>query len=636
MFWVLLTAASVDKIGGRRFFFHIVNSIIGQGSKLRMATASEPRKSKNAPKSLASSKCSASKSSISLSVSDWKTWCQHLAQRAHPRPLRDVVAAGKRTPFLWGLPNHPSWQKTEEQLRSLDKVAHKKKSSNGKIAAALEAWLSDVPASSTCPGYALECLAWCYALPALSHSLPAAPWTDAFDTLMGIAEENSALVEDRNCLTQQLLKGELPLTLAYVFPEIKECRQLVKPARELLSQGICELLDGKGMPHAENLEVFRALLACWTRCGFVSRAMGKSCFKSVAQNQFDWAVRQSLRLVRFDGKQVLGNSPNDLGAAEMIAAALELSEDEEDNAAARVVMSRGKASRKAAKRFATHVELPKPSVYSEWAQVASMRSSWAPSAAHFVADFSRDEMAIELNCEGATVFQGVWSPQVAVDGKPLLQQSNWSELCWYADKEVDYLELEAQFEGGWKVQRQMVLARQDQLLILADAILGKETAMLSYSGSLPLAEDVLFSAEEETWEGTIAGSRALGTVYPLGLAEWREDTDAGILGTCNGQLQLEMSQEARRLYAPLCFDLSKKRLAKKRTWRRLTVAEKLQIQPPDVAAGYRLQIGKEQWFFYRSLAVPANRSVLGQNTAFEFVFGRFNQDGTLEEIIEIE
>ena len=636
MFWVLLTAASVDKIGGRLFLFHSVNSIIGQGSKLRMATASEPQKKKNDPKGLAFSKSSASKSSVSLSVSDWKTWCQHLAQRAHPRPLRDVVAAGQGAALLWGMPHHPAWQKTEEQLRALDKVAHKKKSSNGKIAAALETWLSDVPASSRCPGYALECLAWCHALPALSLSLPAAPWTDAFDTLMGIAKENSALVEDNDCLTQQLLKGELPLTLAYVFPELKECRQLVKPARELLSQGICELLDGRGMPHAGNLKVFRALLACWTRCGFVSRTMGKSCFKSAAQNQFDWAVRQSLRLVRFDSKQVLGNSPDDFGAAEMIAAALELSDDEEDDAAARVVLSRGKASHKAAKRFAMRVELPKPSVYSEWAEVASMRSSWAPSAAHFVADFSRDEMAVELNCESATVFQGTWAPQVAVNGKPLLQQSGWSELCWYADNDVDYLELEAQFEGGWKVQRQMVLAREDQLLILADAVLGKETDTLSYSGALPLAEGARFSAEEETWEGTIAGSRTLGTAYPLGLPEWREDTGAGILGTCDGQLQLEMSQVTQRLYAPLCFDLSKKRLAKKRTWRRLTVAEKLHIQPSDVAVGYRLQIGKEQWFLYRSLAPPANRSVLGQNTAFEFVFGRFNQDGTLEEIIEIE
>ncbi len=68
----------------------------------------------------------------------------------------------------------------------------------------------------------------------------------------------------------------------------------------------------------------------------------------------------------------------------------------------------------------------------------------------------------------------------------------------------------------------------------------------------------------------------------------------------------------------------------------MTIAENLQIQPAEVAVGYRVQLGKAQWLFYRSLARRANRTILGQNLSSEFLAGRFGKDGTTEELIEIE
>jgi hypothetical protein len=41
------------------------------------------------------------------------------------------------------------------------------------------------------------------------------------------------------------------------------------------------------------------------------------------------------------------------------------------------------------------------------------------------------------------------------------------------------------------------------------------------------------------------------------------------------------------------------------TWRRITVAENLALVPREVAAAYRVQVGREQWLFYRSLAAAA-------------------------------
>jgi hypothetical protein len=97
-----------------------------------------------------------------------------------------------------------------------------------------------------------------------------------------------------------------------------------------------------------------------------------------------------------------------------------------------------------------------------------------------------------------------------------------------------------------------------------------------------------------------------------------------------------LARTGRRLYAPLLLDLNRTRVRKQRTWRRLTVGAELRPVALEAAVGYRVQIGKEQWLIYRSLAPAANRTVLGQNTVRDFLFARFNCDGHVEPLVEIE
>ncbi|MCA9231839.1 MAG: hypothetical protein KDA57_14410, partial [Planctomycetales bacterium] len=72
-------------------------------------------------------------------------------------------------------------------------------------------------------------------------------------------------------------------------------------------------------------------------------------------------------------------------------------------------------------------------------------------------------------------------------------------------------------------------------------------------------------------------------------------------------------------------------------WRQLTVAQSLEVQPHDVAVGYRAQCGKDQWLFYRSLDQPANRTVLGQNLSLDCLVARFlAASGEVDELLEID
>jgi hypothetical protein len=117
-------------------------------------------------------------------------------------------------------------------------------------------------------------------------------------------------------------------------------------------------------------------------------------------------------------------------------------------------------------------------------------------------------------------------------------------------------------------------------------------------------------------------------------------------------LELRQCTFGSSLFAPLFFDLDRRRIRRPfariiqhnghgcrkcgLTWRQLTVAESLTVQPADAAVGYRVAVGGKQWLIYRSLAPPRNRTLLGHNLSGELFVARFRRNGEVKPIIETE
>lgn len=280
----------------------------------------------------------------------------------------------------------------------------------------------------------------------------------------------------------------------------------------------------------------------------------------------------------------------------------------------------------------------KPGYYNAEAKAALLRREKQGPHDELLVDFSGGEVRVELVAAGRLLAAGVWSSRVSVDGAELAAAGAWSEVCWERDEACDYLEIERVLAGGWKIERQMLLAREGKFLFVADALLGPgESGALRYEQSWPLAEGVVGRAAQDTREIALeVGGRGRALAAPLACGEWRAELSDGGLAVTDGRLVQRASGHGRRLYAPLWVDLDPRRLARPMTWRRLTVGENLAICRPDEAAGFRVQAGQEQWVFYRSLTEFGNRSVLGHNTAYSFVCGRVKKDGELEAILEIE
>jgi hypothetical protein len=298
-----------------------------------------------------------------------------------------------------------------------------------------------------------------------------------------------------------------------------------------------------------------------------------------------------------------------------------------------------------------------PGYYNERAKAALLRRRRSGPQDELLVDFSGPEMMVELRGAGFKLVQGAWGWQVRIaaatpqpsqsvssneNGHSLEATGSWSESCWHSDDDCDYLELELPLSGGWRLERQMLLARQDRFLLLADALLGPPAdkvppSEIRFESTLPLANGAAFLPGSATREGVLAAGRnRQALVLPLALSEWRSEFCPAEMSMVGGSLRLQQAALGRNLYAPLWLDLDPGRNRRPATWRRLTVAENLKMVSRDTAVGYRVRVGREQWLVYRSLGGWGNRSVLGQNYSTEFVCGRFAASGAAREILAIE
>jgi hypothetical protein len=557
-------------------------------------------------------------------------------------------------------------------------------------------------------GRALEALAWCHALPRVCQLLAPDAWWQLLQSLLALAGEAGAVRLHEEPLLNQLLAGELRLTLACILPEIEACHKLAGPAKESLSAGLVDLLDGEGTPQGKYLGLLRPLLACWTRTlalasqipvallreqlprDAVERAEVRPTlpWSDAAQVQYQWLVQSALRLSRsddahvFSGEEKLsgtisanhaagGHQPKAgrrkrfltpfPGDADLLQAALQLGGNQQDRAIARQCFNRrtrhaprdaiplaereeyGKRgtrvtpnpNRRPAKPRKT-LSLPAPASHGEWAGVSVLRSGWSAADPRLVAIYHDESVRVEIGCGKEVFWSGQWGLEVLQDGQPLQPTGPWEEVCWESAGGVDYLELEIDLGRGVRVQRHLALAGKDHFLFLADAILGSRPARFEYRGWLRLAPGMSLAPAESSREGFVEGRGRKALVLPLALPEWRIDTRPGSLAAVEDRMELSQSVTGSALFAPLFVDLDRRRIARPYTWRQLTVGENLAIQPPDVAVGYRVMVGRQQWLIYRSLASAANRSLLGHNLVSGMLLARFDRKGEVESLLEIE
>jgi hypothetical protein len=243
------------------------------------------------------------------------------------------------------------------------------------------------------------------------------------------------------------------------------------------------------------------------------------------------------------------------------------------------------------------------------------------------------------------LISGPWDLLISKNGKPLELTDPWTEVCWFSDDDVDYLEIECKVEGECRVQRQIMLARDESIVVVADALLGFEIADWSIESRMPLENGIYMRQDDKTREAVLCEEgkssdelpKQMALLLPLSLPEWRRQNSRGELVSEDDCIVTTQNGRSQRLYSPLVISLKKRHQSQEYTWRQLTVAESMSIQTVDVAAAFRFQIGKEQWMIYRSLAETRRRTAMGLHFNVEFYAGRFDgSEGEFESLVEVD
>lgn len=474
----------------------------------------------------------------------------------------------------------------------------------------------------------------------LSGALKKDTWVAILERLIAYCGRLSNSKLEHPIFVEQIKCVELPILLSCALSEIEECRSLASDAIANFSKSMHHYLDADGAVDSTQIDSTRLLLACWTRTRVWMECSGESFDEDVDHVQFENFVMHNLRATKFD-KGLMFNDDNSDWSKGMLQIAYQLCTDPVDQLAFEFAigpLSKVKGKPVPREKSADiDFEWNEISTLSEWAGLAYCQSHWLKGAAKLGINFHQNDCLVDLSRK-ANLLAGQSKIQVSKNGTLLKQTSPWEVCCWHQDEDLDLLEIEADFEDGCHVLRQFILSRNENFCLMAETLsAADEPCHLEMMTGYETAAGTKTMPESQNTEIYLTRDNKIkSVVLPLSLPEWSSNEINDSWQVDSNGFAVTQSGTSRRLFNAVFVDVDAKRSIRPRTWRKLTIAEDLQVCADDKAVGFRVKSGKGHWLVYRSLAEQGNRSLFGQNIFCEFFFGRIEKDGSVETIVEIQ
>lgn len=448
----------------------------------------------------------------------------------------------------------------------------------------------------------------------------------------------------------RIIEAELRWQAGLLFSPVSGAEELAAAGRSELGQMLVESTDSAGVPSAEIIDKLPAWLTSLVRGREWGRRFGQPLFDGLQEKRFRSLIGAVSSLCRGDGGPAFSNGrANGLRALWPAAAASLADRRASSLPALRYLASlgadpprrsfRGKIKNGRPSRHANRLIGRKPVhpvFQSDSSRLACLRNELAPDANSLTVLHHRRYPQLELATRGTVLLSGDWKIEIRVGGEDIAVNGPWVCSCWYSDDDGDYLELQSRPTASICLERQLLLARNDDLLFAADVVTGGEDAPIEYRSQLPVFPGVDVVHDRLTRACQLTGLDAPARLFPIGLPCERVIGCGGQMGNSQNHVELRQSGIGG-LYAPIVFDWNPVRRRIPAIWRRLTVAQNGQSVPARFAAGHRLQIGKSQWLIYRSLSpILEPRTVLGQHTMYETMIGRFLPNGAVDPMVLVE
>ena len=534
-----------------------------------------------------------------------------------------------------------SARKLPAQLKKSSKGSKRKKTpdlSFDEISRLLVSWIDQI--SSADPLLPFEMLLLIELLENLGTRLAPAALISVWRTCLFSAvtlcfklEETdfSELPEDQVAL----ISGELPWRAGLLFSEISGAKNFRQLGQQNLRDSFFDRTDTDGTPHADFFPRLDYWLITLTRATYAGQIWGKALWDQEAHERFQLSVEKIIAACDVSGQIALCPT-HTVSHLELLSAAACIA-GLQSRSAERLYLKSLQTVKKRSGFFIQSEDCP--SSQSDWAAQALMRNYWSDSSNLLVVSWNAELPVISLTAMGKLLFQGAWDFSLTVNGETVTGNGEWSCVCWNTDEDADYLELHMDLDSGFRLERQLLLPRNQHFAFLADIVTVTEAASIEYRSILPVSSELTGMVDSETHELTLKTKGLSARIFPIGLPQERDFFQPGSL-TFNEQHQLILQQqasEATALYVPLIIDWEPDLKRKAADWSRLTVSESGKISSRDEAAGHRLRIGSHQLLVYRSLKKAEHaRAVLGHHTSYESVIGRFDTNGDLSPLLFVE
>ena len=150
-------------------------------------------------------------------------------------------------------------------------------------------------------------------------------------------------------------------------------------------------------------------------------------------------------------------------------------------------------------------------------------------------EYGGRQTRLELTAGKSSLVSGRCESEIVIDGQKKDPRGDWVATCEYSDDDVHYLELEQPHDGGFVLQRQIMVIREDCCCFFADAVVrgqspssgpvgpsdASQLPKIEYQIRLPLADSVRAEFEERTTELSLCDDRRRAIVLPLSAGEWK-------------------------------------------------------------------------------------------------------------------
>ncbi len=554
---------------------------------------------------------------------DWSAFTKFLSKNR-------LKSKCKTDGLVWGLSDQDC---ADPHVRLLSQAWNKKSATPKEQALLQMMQVLDLPVQQWTVVHATLALGLTQKLVALSKTCSLNTWAGIFQKLFSVVQDIEIAAPD-DVLALQLVAVELPLRLAVQLPSLRLFDEFTAVAFDRLFDEQREWLDSDGAIHASLVDRMIGFLACWTRCQMLADDLEIQPDEA-AQLNWEWFLRYSMRMCRADGSMML-TSGQYAYSLELFKSAIKTSTDKDDKLIARQLLPGANANKKRTESFTEQ------GVFSEWAGLGVLQADWDPDSPRIALAVHEDVCDIEV-CRAQSLVRIHRLPNVSINGKLLgvEQDAEWEEVFSHFDDDLNYVELELQLQDGVRLQRQLIHPADDDLFLIADSVFATVAERIDYRLDLTLPPSVTAMQETENSEIYLQRQRKNkltieSVMLPVGVSEWKQRGQPNCFDVLPTGVALQQSIVGSRLYAPLAIQLNSKKSLLPRTWRKLTVAEKLELQTDDVAVAYRIRIGDDQLVIYKSFDEPGNRTFLGQNHSCDFFIGRLKPDGSVKELLSVE